>query len=106
MKTDHHMLQAKTGISLLLIALVFIAVYAVLFTPGYSEQLRTVVVTAVVSGLLGHLSGYWLDSTASADKAGDVTRSPGGVTTTTTQVTPPEDTDPRPQGLNVGDRHM
>ena len=70
-----------TGITLCLLPLVYMAVYAVLFTDGYSEQLRTVVVTAVVSGLLGVVGGYWLDSSAKEAKQTDPPPAPSTVTT-------------------------
>lgn len=62
--------------SLCLMALIFMAVYAVLFTPGYSEQLKTVVVTAVISGGLGGFIGYWLNSSADAAKKEEPAKEP------------------------------
>lgn len=46
-----------------LLPLVYLVVYAVVFGQGYwSDEMRSVVVTAVVTGLLGSISGYFLGS--------------------------------------------
>ncbi len=82
MKIKPPMLDKVTGVTLALIPLVYLVVIAVLFLPGYSEQLRTVVVTAVLSGLLGAIYGYWLDSSAKEAKK-DSPDAPGATTTTT-----------------------
>lgn len=80
-------LAPVTGVTLALVPLIYLVVIAVLFLPGYSEQLRTVVVTAVLSGLLGAIYGYWLDSSAKEAKK-ESPDAPATVTTTTTTGLP------------------
>lgn len=66
-----------TGISLLLAPLAYMVVYAVLFTDRYTEQLQTVVVTAILAKLLPDMASYWFDSNArEAKKAEDQAKQP------------------------------
>lgn len=53
-------------VACLLIPLIYIVVSRVMFADGYSEQLKTVVVTAILSGLLGALTGFYFGSSLSS----------------------------------------
>lgn len=52
------------AITCLLVPLVYLVVSAVVFGLGgqWSDEMRSVVVTAIVTGLLGSISGYYLGS--------------------------------------------
>lgn len=89
--------ESKTNwvaiMSLGLLGLVYLTVVAVLFTQGFSEQLKTVVVTAVVSGGLGAYYGYWLNSSADvATKTQLENPQPVKKETTKTETTITDDT--------------
>ena len=58
-------------VTLLLLPAVYLVIYAVLLTPNYSEQLRTVVVTAIVLSLLGGITSYFYGTTLSSSKKDD-----------------------------------
>lgn len=55
-----------------LLPLVYIVVWTVVRDPGSSEQLRTVVVTAVISGLLGSITGFWLGTSLSSQRKTEI----------------------------------
>jgi muramidase (phage lysozyme) len=55
----------------MLIPLIYIVVSRVMFADGYSEQLKTVVVTAILSGLLGALTGFYFGSSLSSARKDD-----------------------------------
>ena len=61
--------QGAFVVALVLTPLIYMTVYRVLWSPDYSEQLRTVVVTAILSGLLGALTGYFFGSMYSSSAA-------------------------------------
>lgn len=48
--------------ALVLAPLIYMVVYKTMWDAGFSEQLKTVVVTAVLSGLLGSLTGFYFGS--------------------------------------------
>lgn len=52
--------QGPFYITLLLSPLVYIVVYAVLFRAGFTTEIKVMVVTAIISTLLGAIIGYWL----------------------------------------------
>lgn len=52
--------QGPFWITLLLAPLVYIVVYAVLFQAGFTTEIKVMVVTAIISTLLGAIIGYWL----------------------------------------------
>lgn len=58
-------------VACLLIPLIYIVVSRVMFADGYSEQLKTVVVTAILSGLLGALTGFYFGSSLSSARKDD-----------------------------------
>jgi muramidase (phage lysozyme) len=55
----------------LLSPLIYMVVYKTMWDPTFSEQLKTVVVTAVLSGLLGALTGFYFGSSLSSAKKDD-----------------------------------
>ena len=59
--------QGAFVVAIILTPLIYMTVYRVLWSPDYSEQLRTVVVTAILSGLLGALTGYFFGSMYSSN---------------------------------------
>ena len=77
--------NASFWIALFLAPLLYMVVYQVLWGAGSSEQLKTVVVTAILSGLLGALTGYFFGSayasTRTARTATTTTASGTGTTT-------------------------
>lgn len=79
-----------TGITLVLVPLIYMVVYAVLFTPNYSEQIKTVVITAIMGALLMGILGYWLDTSAREARKDEPPHAPSSTTTTTVQLPDPE----------------
>jgi muramidase (phage lysozyme) len=55
-------------ITVLLLPLVYITVGAVLFTDDWTSETRAMVVAAVISGVLGAITGYWLGTSFSSSK--------------------------------------
>jgi len=77
MKFPQLRLNSVTGITLLLLPLGYMVVYAVLFTEGYTTELRAMVIGAIVGKLVPDIVSYWLDSTArEAKKAEEVAKQP------------------------------
>ena len=64
--------QPAFYITLLLVPLVYLVVLIVLW-PGsnFSTDIKTMVVTAVVSGVLGAITGFWLASSWSSTRKDD-----------------------------------
>lgn len=55
-----------------LVPLIYIVVCAVLFRDGFTDEMRAMVVTAVVSGMLGTMTGFWLGSSLDSRKKTDI----------------------------------
>lgn len=58
-------------VSAALLPLVYLVVYAVLFREGWSDEVRAMVVAAVVTGALGAVTSYWLGTSISSAKKDD-----------------------------------
>lgn len=55
-----------------LVPLVYIALYAVLFVPGYSDEIKAMVLGAVFGGLLtGGITAFWFGTSASSQRKTD-----------------------------------
>jgi hypothetical protein len=83
-----------TVISAALLGLVYAVVIAVLFVPGSSDDLKTIVVQSVLLALAA-LTGYWLNSSADvAKKAEEQAKQPTpqvDVPAQTIDAIPPKD---------------
>ena len=66
--------QGAFVVAVILTPLIYMTVFRVLWGDGYSEQLRTVVVTAILSGLLGALTGYFFGSMYSTTSGNNARR--------------------------------
>lgn len=75
--------QPAIWVTAALIPLVYAVVFIVLLRDGYTNDLRTMVVTAVVSGVLGAITGFWLAASWVTGK------SKPAASTTITTTTPP-----------------
>lgn len=53
-------------VTIMLLPLVYVTVTAVLFTDGWTSETRAMVVAAVISGVLGAITGYWLGTSFSS----------------------------------------
>lgn len=53
-------------VTVMLLPLVYVTVGAVLFTDGWTSETRAMVVAAVISGVLGAITGYWLGTSFSS----------------------------------------
>jgi hypothetical protein len=60
-----------TWVTAALLPLVYFVVIRVLAYDGFSDEIKIMVVTAVVSGLLSGISGYWLGTSASSKAKDD-----------------------------------
>jgi len=60
--------------SLVLIPLIYMVVYAVLFdaAAGWSDEMRSVVVTAIVTGLVSSITGFFLGSSLGSQKKTEI----------------------------------
>jgi lysozyme len=58
-------------VSAALLPLVYMVVAAVLFRDGWSDEVRAMVVAAVVTGALGAVTSYWLGTSISSAKKDD-----------------------------------
>lgn len=54
-----------------LLPLVYFTVIRVLAYDGFSDEMKVMVVTAVISGILGAITGYWLGTSASSKAKDD-----------------------------------
>jgi len=61
-------------VTLLLLPLVYMTVAAVLFLEGWTSETKAMVVAAVISGVLGAITGYWLGTSFSSSKKDDLLR--------------------------------
>lgn len=68
--------NAAFYIALVTIPLIYMVVYRVLWDGGSSEQLKTVVVTAILSGLLGSVTGFFFGSAYSNTRTRPTTPTP------------------------------
>ena len=55
-------------VTIMLLPLVYLVVSAVLFKDGFSDDVRAMTVAAVISGVLGAITGYWLGTSFSSAK--------------------------------------
>jgi len=58
-------------VTIMLLPLVYITVVAVLFTGDWTSETKAMVVAAVISGVLGAITGYWLGTSFSSAKKDD-----------------------------------
>lgn len=58
-------------ITLALLPLVYMVAAAVLFGDGWSTEIRASVVSALITGALGSIGGYWLGTSASSARKDD-----------------------------------
>jgi hypothetical protein len=56
-------------VALALIPLVYMTAAAVLFGAGFSEEVKVIVVTAIVSGLTGSISGFFWGSSYTTSRS-------------------------------------
>ena len=49
-----------------ILPLVYLVVSAVLFREGWTDEIKMMVVTAILTGVLGGVTGYWLGTSASS----------------------------------------
>lgn len=61
-------------VTLMLLPLVYMTVAAVLFLEGWTSETRAMVVAAVISGVLGAITGYWLGTSFSSSKKDELLR--------------------------------
>jgi hypothetical protein len=59
-------------VSAVLVPLIYIVVCAVVFGEGWSDEMRSVVVTAIVTGLLGSITGFFLGSSFGSARKTDM----------------------------------
>ena len=55
-------------VTIMLLPLVYLVVSAVLFKDGFSDDVRAMTVAAVISGVLGAITGYWMGTSFSSAK--------------------------------------
>jgi C4-dicarboxylate transporter len=49
-----------------ILPLVYLVVSAVLFREGWTDEIKMMVVTAILTGVLGGVTGYWLGTSSSS----------------------------------------
>lgn len=59
-------------LTVLLLPLVYFVVVVVMTQEGWTQEMRTMVVTAVVSGVLGSLTGFWLGTSFGSQRKTDM----------------------------------
>lgn len=59
-------------VSAALLPLVYMVVSAVLFMDGWTDEIRMMVVTAILTGVLGGVTGYWLGTSASSARKTEI----------------------------------
>lgn len=64
-------LQPAFWITVLLLPLVYFVVVRVLMSDSFSTEVQSMVIAAVVSGVLGALTGFWLGTSFSSSKKDD-----------------------------------
>lgn len=67
--------QPAFGVTLLLLPLVYMAVGSVLWMEGWTDEVKLMVVTSVVSGLLSAVTGFWLGTSWSSFRKDEDKRS-------------------------------
>lgn len=60
--------NAAVWITAAFVPLIYAAAYAVLYREGASDDLKTMVVTAIFAGLLGSITGFFLGSSLGSQK--------------------------------------
>ena len=55
-------------VSLLLLPLVYMVVGAVLFRDGWSDEIKIMVITAILTGALGAITAYWMGTSSSSQR--------------------------------------
>ena len=68
--------QPHIYITLLLMVPIYFVVWKVIGEPGFSETVRVMVVTAVISTALGAVLGFWLGTSQSSLKKEEKTDQP------------------------------
>lgn len=61
-------------VTVMLLPLVYLTVCAVLFTGDWTSETKAMVVAAVISGVLGAITGYWMGTSYSSAKKDDQRR--------------------------------
>lgn len=66
--------MASFWITLILMPLVYLVVYAVVIKggDGWSQEVKAMVVSAIISGILGAVTGFWLGSSLGSDRKNDL----------------------------------
>lgn len=57
-----------------ILPLVYLVVSAVLFREGWTDEIKMMVVTAILTGVLGGVTGYWLGTSASSARKTELTQ--------------------------------
>ena len=70
-ETKEFWVQPAFWVTVLLLPLVYGVVYAVLYLPGFTDEVKAMVVASVVSGLLGSIAGFWLGTSWSSSRKTD-----------------------------------
>jgi membrane protein YqaA with SNARE-associated domain len=64
--------QPAAFVTLSLLPLVYFVVWQVMLGEGWSSEVRSMVVAAIVTGLLGGISGYWLGTSYGSQRKTDM----------------------------------
>lgn len=64
--------QPAIWVTCAILPLVYLVVVAVLFRDGWSEEIRATVVTAVITGVLGAVTGFWLGTSYGSQRKTDI----------------------------------
>lgn len=64
--------QPALWVTAALVPLVYLVVYAVLFKEGATPELKIQVVTAVISGVLGAVTGFWMGTSFGSQRKTDM----------------------------------
>jgi muramidase (phage lysozyme) len=64
--------QPAMWVTLALLPLVYFVVWQVMLGEGWSSEVRSMVVAAIVTGLLGGISGYWLGTSYGSQRKTDM----------------------------------
>ena len=81
-------LEAVTGITIAILALVSVVFLTVMFAPGTTADQKTMVITASIAALSA-IGAYWLNSSVDQVKKDKPPDAPATVTTTVTTGVPP-----------------
>ena len=90
--------QPAIWVTAMLMPLVyFVTIVVLLPSNNYSTEVKVVVITAIISGVLGAVVGFWLATSYSSGKKDDLlaaTRPPDPSPTTTNIITQPDRAEP------------